>query len=342
VPSAPIVSVLLAVHNGEASVADAVRSVLAQTWTDWELVVVDDASTDATPAVLASFTDARLRTLRNPHNLGLTRSLNLGLRASRGRYIARLDADDTCHPDRLARQVAYLDAHPGVGLLGSAARVGEEVRRGPQDPTELRWWLLFDNIFIHSSVMFRADLVREHGYDESFPCAQDYALWSSWAECTGLALLPDPWVTLGTHAGQISQRRAAEQRALAERISLGNLSRCLGRPVTAAERDALRRVFPRPPTRPAGEDLRACRLCLDLFRAFSQRQGVQAKLARRLRRTWVLRALNSLCWDQRADLWRSGLLAAVIRASPGTFLWYLAQRWRARSAAKSPSTMTCL
>jgi len=115
----PAVTVLMGVYNGELFVRDAIDSILAQSYRDFELLVVDDGSTDTTPAILASYDDSRLRVLRNEENIGLTRSLNRGLRAARGGLIARQDADDLSLPNRLARQVTFLESHPDVVLLGT-------------------------------------------------------------------------------------------------------------------------------------------------------------------------------------------------------------------------------
>lgn len=341
---APTVSVLLCVHNGAAHLAAAVASLLHQDLADWELIVVDDASTDSTTDLLRSFTDSRIRLLHNPVNLGLTRSLNIALRAARGEYIARLDADDTCHPERLARQAAFLDAHPAVGLLGTAARGPDgDPRTGPMEETEIRWWLLFDNVFVHSSVMFRAGLVRERGYDETMTCAQDYALWSSWAGKTHLAKLPEPLVTISDHPGQISHRRAEEQKRCAVKTSLANLSALLGEPVDEAGRAELLSVYPRPPNRPSLQLLSACQRCLRLFNAFLSAPGVDGRAARGMRRAWMLRVLNSLAWNQRGEARSSGLLGDFFRAEPMTVFWYAGMRvwWKLRRKTLTPPDQPC-
>src|SRR5579864_8737730 len=115
----PKVSVLLAVHDGEPYVHEAVRGVLKQTFREFEFLVVDDASTDNTVAIVDSFADPRIRILRNEHNLGQVPSLNRGLLEARGEYVARIDADDVSLPRRLERQVALLDAQPEVALVGA-------------------------------------------------------------------------------------------------------------------------------------------------------------------------------------------------------------------------------
>src|SRR5882672_2663017 len=121
-PHGPKVSVLLPVWNAERYLAGSIESVLDQTFADFELLIVDDASTDGSRALIERYRDRRIRLVENEKNLGVTRSLNLGLERARGRYVARADADDLCAPERLERQVAFLDAHPEVALVASCAR----------------------------------------------------------------------------------------------------------------------------------------------------------------------------------------------------------------------------
>lgn len=116
---APAISVVLPVRNGEAFLADALDSVFAQTFSDFELIVVDDCSTDRTAEMLASTNDSRLRVVRNEEQRGIAGSLNRGFELCGGRYIARMDADDISLPMRFARQVAFLEAHPEVGVCGT-------------------------------------------------------------------------------------------------------------------------------------------------------------------------------------------------------------------------------
>jgi len=213
----PRVSVLMAVHNGAPWVGDAARSVLAQTLGDLELVLVDDGSTDATPEVLAGIRDERLRLERRPHE-GLTRALNHGLRRAHAPLIARLDADDIALPERLARQVAFLQAHREIGVLGTAAREingdGREVRtvRPPQDDGALRRALIRRNPMLHSTVMMRRDVVASvGGYDPRFAVAQDYDLWIRLAAVTRLANLTETLVVRRLLPGRVSVARDTER-----------------------------------------------------------------------------------------------------------------------------------
>jgi glycosyltransferase involved in cell wall biosynthesis len=183
--SAPVVSVVMAVRDGERHLREAMESILRQSYPDFELIVVDDASTDRTPAIIASYADTRVRTLRNEDHRGLSASLNRGIREARGRYIARIDADDVAEIDRFARQVDFLERHAEVAVVGSWYTIiddqGRQVGRRwvPCDHFEIRWMLRFCSAFAHSAVMMRRSvLLDEIGpYDESLVYAMDYDLW---------------------------------------------------------------------------------------------------------------------------------------------------------------------
>lgn len=197
---APRVSVVLAVYNGERHIERSLRSVLGQSFTDFELIVIDDGSTDATPEIASSLlaVDARVRIARQEHR-GLTASLNVGIALSRGAYLARQDADDISLPDRFARQVAYLDAHPTVAALGTSADVIDTAgavtgaltaRRGPS--AVARGLLTLRNTPVHGSMMLRASAVAAAGgYRDAFRAAQDYDLWLRIASLGEIDNLPD-------------------------------------------------------------------------------------------------------------------------------------------------------
>jgi glycosyltransferase involved in cell wall biosynthesis len=213
----PSVSVILSVHDGEAYLGEAVASVLEQTFTDFEFIVVDDGSTDRTPDILASFSDPRLVVITQP-NAGLTISLNRALRRSRGELIARMDADDVALPERFERQAAYLNAHPEVGLLGTGALEiapsGEVVGTivPPENDSEIRRALIRRNPFVHSSIMARRLVIeRAGGYDERLPVAQDYDLWMRVAALTRMANLTEPLVRRRLLPGRVSLARDSER-----------------------------------------------------------------------------------------------------------------------------------
>ena len=182
----PIVSVILPVYNCPHYVGEAIQSILDQSFADFELIVIDDGSTDETPNVLRRFADARIRwTVQE--NRGLPATLNRGIELARGRYIARQDQDDISLPERFRKQVAYLDAHPVCALVGTWAEIWRErtktdrTHRHPPENSTLKFELLFNNPFVHSSVMLRKTaLDRLGGYctDGTRQPPEDYELWS--------------------------------------------------------------------------------------------------------------------------------------------------------------------
>ncbi len=235
--SVPLVSVVLPVRDGAAFVAEAIGSILTQTLDAFELLVVDDGSRDATPAIIGGLAarDRRIRVLTQP-SLGLVPALNRGLAEARGPYVARMDADDLAMPERLARQVAALDAHPTVAALGSFCRVigrdgtvlGHRHRRPPTEPAAIRCALRRGNCMIHPTMMLRRSAVLDAGgYRAAFRLAEDFDLWLRLAERHDLMNLPEPLLTYRQHTAQ-SEWQDVEQRALSE----------LGALVVAAQRRA--------------------------------------------------------------------------------------------------------
>ena len=225
----------MAVHNGLPYVRRAMDSILEQTLRDIEFVIVDDASADATPEVLASYSDPRIVMVKNETNMGLTRSLNRGIAASRAPLIARQDADDFSFPDRLSRQVHYLESHSNIGLVGSGAlwidandSVIQEWR--PMcDPVEIQRVLLESIPFLHGTFMFRRDCVNDigGGYNEAMPVAQDCDLLLRISERWDVANVPDMLYAHRRHAGSITTKRASDQESYLRSAQRAAISRRL-------------------------------------------------------------------------------------------------------------------
>ena len=195
----PDVSVILAVRNGGSDLPKAIASIFAQTFANFELIVVDNGSTDGTAAFLKTIEDPRLRVLAHAEP-GLAGSLNYGVASARGRYIARQDHDDWALPTRIERQVQFLNAHPGHALVGTRAEiwVGDTPDRRyhdhPADDVALRFELLFNNPFVHSSVMLRRSALDDVGLyttDRARQPPEDYELWSRLARRFRVANLPE-------------------------------------------------------------------------------------------------------------------------------------------------------
>ena len=226
----PRVSIVLAVYNGERHLRAAIHSLLTQTFTDFELIVVNDGSTDRSRDIVLASSDPRIRLLDNPQNLGLTPSLNRGIDAARGEFIARLDADDVATPNRLACQVAFLDRHPEIALVGSWwRRIDEKGRRlgreqSPLDHTLLRWSLLFYCPFTHSSVTWRRNAVNDEvgQYDSAFSYAMDWEYWSRIASRLRVANIGrvlanyrvGPYSMTANHPRVVAETRAARETSL--------------------------------------------------------------------------------------------------------------------------------
>jgi len=197
--NAPLVSVLMPVYNGAADLRRALDTVLGQTFRDLEVIAINDGSKDDSAVLLNAVDDPRVRVIHQD-NMGLAATLNRGLAMARGALIARQDHDDLSHPERFARQVAYLNDNPECILLGTAAEiwVGDEpTERAHDHPTEhklLAFDLLFNNPFVHSSVMMRLDAVLDIGgytTDNSRQPPEDYELWSRLARRGHVANLPE-------------------------------------------------------------------------------------------------------------------------------------------------------
>lgn len=208
----PKVTVLMPVHNGEKYLREAVDSILGQTFRDFEYIVVDDASTDRSYEIARSYTDPRVVLVRNERNLGLTVSLNRGLELARGEYVARMDCDDVSLPERLERQVAFMDAHPDVGACSTWSldidHAGNVIgRRELPVGEELNNFYWRRSPLIHPAAMFRFD--REDGprYDPACRYAQDYDLWFRIRVRRRLANLPEHLLLYRVHDESITGSR---------------------------------------------------------------------------------------------------------------------------------------
>lgn len=215
--AAPLVSVLLPVYNGASTLAEALDSLEEQTEPDFEVVAVDDGSTDDTAAVLRSRASHRLRVLSLPH-VGLLEALNRGLAACRGHYVARMDADDICRPMRLERQLGVAEADPEVGVVGTCVEPfpADAVAEGFRIYVEWQNALLCHEdicreIFIESPIahpsalMRRQELVALGGYEER-GWAEDYDLWLRYHESgRRFAKVPEPLVRWREHAGRATR-----------------------------------------------------------------------------------------------------------------------------------------
>lgn len=324
----PMVSVIMPVYNAERYLTEAVESILRQTFRDFELIVIDDCSTDSSLAMMKSFAegDERVRLLENAQNLGITPTLNRGIQAARGKYIARMDADDVSLPDRLEKQVAFLQANPEIGLIsGDALGIdanGIEIDADYSltvEPGYVKWLLLFTCPITHPAVMGRKALFEQAGgYDVVLQYAQDYDLWQRMSQFTQITNLPDVLVRRRVHSQSIGAAHRDEQMHSHKIVQQRALSRLLERPVSLEEVAALRSRSAAVPPRRILSMLRECRDRFFSCNAITPREKrlVRRDYAFRVYRVANENRNNPACWLPLVGSFfdNPGLLKRVSRA----------------------------
>ena len=232
----PLVSVLLPVYNAQDYLAQAIDSILGQTFADFELIIINDGSSDDSKAIIDSYRDPRIL-LIDQANAGLPISLNRAIAISRGKYLARQDADDMSEPSRLAEQVHFLETNSDYALLGTWAQILEgqkqtdRMLQHPTDNGEIQIKLMFYNCFVHSSVMMRKSVLDQCGlYPEDpqkFP-PEDYDLWLRIAQVAKVANLPKALLLYRELPGSISRQKLELMQARARKMSEHALITMLG------------------------------------------------------------------------------------------------------------------
>ena len=216
------VSVIMATYNTPVPMLrEAVESILKQTFSDFEFLIIDDGSTDASVSYLDSIKDPRVRIIRNPQNIGITKSLNIGLREANGRYIARMDADDVSLPERFQKEFDFMESHPDVIVCGTRIGTIDETGRvlslspqRPHDMEDYRVRMLFQNPGpIHPTAFFNNDMLRDNNitYNEELIHAQDYGMWETVCHYGTVYTLDDVLLYRRKHEGQISSARRGTQ-----------------------------------------------------------------------------------------------------------------------------------
>lgn len=217
----PKISVLMSCYNGSRWLREAIDSVLSQTFVDFELILVDDGSTDETWKIIQSYRDRDNRIVAiSKKNTGVADSLNVGISQARGAWVARLDQDDICEPTRLEEQFSFVCAHPAVILLGAGFYEIDEYGRDlmkhrcPSGHSQLlRRLERMQSFFPHSSAFYRVDEVRKAGgYNPRLPLAEDWRLWPDLALRGEIACLPRCLVRIRKHSGQVSRESRRQLR----------------------------------------------------------------------------------------------------------------------------------
>lgn len=224
----PSVSVVMPAYNAEKYLREAIDSILAQTYKDFEFIIINDGSTDRTKEIILSYSDPRIVYLENEENSGICVTLNKGLDAARGRYIARMDSDDIALPDRFAIQVDYMDQHPDIGVCGSDIEVfGEGIEphifTQLHTPGECAAGLLFNPCFAHPSVFIRKEIIDKYDlrYKDEFRGLEDFELWWQISKYSKLNNIAKALLKYRHHKGQETQNVCERtQKAFAKFLNI--------------------------------------------------------------------------------------------------------------------------
>ncbi len=239
----PKVTVFIPVYNREQYIGDAIKSILAQTFSDFEILLVDDGSTDSSTDKIRSFSDPRIRLVCNEENLGIPRTRNRGVELARGEYMAMLDSDDLAYPHRLEKQIAFLDSHQEFAQIGSWCRMMDaqghvlnKIKRQPVLSDDIHAQFLFRCAMSNRSIMARTAILQEYGYRNDFPRCPDYELHVRLAKKYRLGNIPECLVYGRIHPEQITGQTPGLGDAKKQAIISGQL-RDLG--VTFSQEDLL-------------------------------------------------------------------------------------------------------
>lgn len=214
----PLVSVVMTIYNGEQYLKEAISSVVKQSYKNLEIIVIVEAgTTDNSLDILRQFKDNRIRTAVNKNRLGLSDSLNKGLEMAKGKYIARLDDDDVCAPDRFEKQVKLMERYPQIGMCGTNGYIIDkngyitDITELPCKPIILKMLLYIGNYFLSSSVMIRREVIRKYHLCYSGNVSEDYLLWSQIAAKTSICNIPEYLVAYRISEGNRSNHLMQEQ-----------------------------------------------------------------------------------------------------------------------------------
>lgn len=235
------VSVLMSVYNGEMHLREAIDSILGQSFKDFEFIIINDCSTDGSLDIIKSYRDVRIKLVENNKNLGLTASLNKGIDIAIGKYIARMDADDVAHHDRLKLQYEYMQTNTGIMVLGSRYRIlgtNKVSTIVPLKADEVKLYALTQCPLGHPTAFIRKEALNKAAlrYDTAIPYAQDYDLWARVLEVGAIENLPEVLLDYRRHNAQISSTKLDKQNETSNAIRLRQLKKLIdftGKPYDA-------------------------------------------------------------------------------------------------------------
>lgn len=314
----PKITVLMPVYNCELYVQIAVESILNQTYTDFEFLIIDDASTDSTLSILKSFSDSRIQIIEKPVNSGYTNSLNYGLSIAKGKYIARMDGDDISFSQRFAKQIAFLENNPDVVVCGTTYKIvgNDKLITLPENHEEIKMKLLWGNCIAHPSVMMRRESLVTNAiqYDLTREPAEDYDMWICLLAIGKLHNLQEVLLEYRVYNNQVSRKRAEDQLN-SDIQSKFKLLGYLEINWTKDENQFLKKYFSRTE-----------KIEFKNFKVFRQ---IQLKLSEANAKTtfFEVSIFNQFLKDFEADVLRKCFLKQK-RYSPNMYFEYLRTKWK--------------
>lgn len=228
----PLVSIIMPVYNAEIYLKEAIDSILGQVYKNIELIIIDDCSSDNSVKIIKSYDDNRIRFIRNEVNLKQPRTRNKGISLANGKYIANMDADDISLPERIAKQVAFMEKHTEIDVCGTAIKcfggAFERIWKYPVESRELLAWSVINSPFAHPTVMIRKSSIEKYKiqYSVDFKYAQDFELWSRLAlQGCKFHNLPDVLLHYRESETGVGRSHKREQQMLGDKIRCRNLKK---------------------------------------------------------------------------------------------------------------------
>ncbi len=280
----PKVSVIMPAYNAEKYIKEAIDSILNQTFKDFEFIIIDDGSTDGTKEIISSYQESRIKLLENDKNLGLVGSLNKGLQIARGEYIARMDADDIALPERLEKQVDFLDKNQDIVLVGSWIDSFDEESKDhfivefASDPIIIKWLMVTKNQLAHASVVFRKEIIeREGGYSNKYEHAEDYELWSRLLKNYKIANIPEVLLKHRIHGESVSVKRESHNKQIGnvKELVYENIKRYID--LNKQEYNIFMDTLKNDKNRSFGSILNVRRIYKKIFKSFIKKENLTKK-----------------------------------------------------------------
>lgn len=306
----PLVTVLLPVYNGEEFLKEALDSILGQTYRNLEILAINDGSTDESLDLLNSIDDPRMRVVTNEQNLGLIGTLNKGIPLASGKYIVRADADDICLPERIEKQVQFMESNPNVGLSGTGFGTfgpGIELTENGffhADDSEIRFRHLYQIHLMHGTSIWRTSVFMETGilFDPDFAHAEDYDLFDRISEHTKLSNIPDVLYHIRLHSESVSQKFDSVQEANSVRIKKRGFKR-LGLEVNEAQLELFRDLCHHDHGKLKGSEKEVADTIVDVIEGNQEAKYFsQEFLTNRLSELWLGLYLNNASSDLSRQL----------------------------------------